>query len=377
MPGPLQVYLVPGFFGFVNFGNLIYFSHVREILETELASRGCKAVIHRCNVSPTASIATRASELLDFIRDTSSDEPIAIIGHSTGGLDARLLVSPGVNLGNGSDVEGIAARVKTITSIATPHHGTPMATFFNGLLGQRLLRILSLATVEILREGPIPVAMMAKIGATLARIRLPSSKSAQVLDHLYEDLLGRLPMTERDQIADFMADVVADQALVPQLTPAGLDLFNAATNERETTRYGCVVTRAARPSLRNRIALRLELGRHAGYAFYRLIHSVSGFADGDISWNLGSEHRSALLRAYGQEVVPSDNDGIVPTLSQVHGKLLFAASADHLDVIGHFDDESHQPPHHDWLTTCSHFNRGRFEQLWSSIADFIHNDEGS
>ncbi len=33
MSGPLQLYLVPGFFGFVNLGELVYFTHVRKFLE--------------------------------------------------------------------------------------------------------------------------------------------------------------------------------------------------------------------------------------------------------------------------------------------------------------------------------------------------------
>ncbi|MBT8495709.1 MAG: triacylglycerol lipase [Deltaproteobacteria bacterium] len=378
MSGPIQLYLVPGFFGFVNFGDLIYFSHVREFLDAELSTRGRRADIYRCATSPTASITTRASELVRFIAETAEgDGPIAIIGHSTGGLDARLVATPGVALDGDLDPEPIAARIESITSIASPHRGTPMASFFTGLLGQKLLKVLSLLTLEVLREGPIPVAYLAKLGATLARMRLPGSKSAKVLDHLYEDLLGRLPGSERDQVSSFMATVALDQALLPQLTPAGLDLFNASAVDRPKVRYGCVVARASRPHFRNRVALRFDLWKQAAYAFYQWLHALAGFNDNSISWEPSPEQREQLLGAYGEETRPSDNDGIVPTLSQLHGELIHATTADHLDVIGHFDDEGHQPPHHDWLTTCSHFDRGRFESLWTSVADFISTREES
>ena len=35
-----HIYLVPGFFGFANLGELLYFGHVRDYLKAELARRG-------------------------------------------------------------------------------------------------------------------------------------------------------------------------------------------------------------------------------------------------------------------------------------------------------------------------------------------------
>jgi triacylglycerol lipase len=36
------IYLVPGFFGFANLGELRYFGHVRDFLARELSARGQK-----------------------------------------------------------------------------------------------------------------------------------------------------------------------------------------------------------------------------------------------------------------------------------------------------------------------------------------------
>jgi hypothetical protein len=66
-----------------------------------------------------------------------------------------------------------------------------------------------------------------------------------------------------------------------------------------------------------------------------------------------------------------DGDGIVPIASQRRGPSLFDAKGDHLDVIGHFDDPDHQPPHTDWLNTGSKFDRPQFEALWTTVARFI------
>ena len=65
------------------------------------------------------------------------------------------------------------------------------------------------------------------------------------------------------------------------------------------------------------------------------------------------------------------NDGIVPTLSQLWGEVICAVTADHHDVIGHFDDPEHDPPHYDWISSGSGFSRNDFERLWVGVADWI------
>ena len=67
-----HIYLIPGFFGFVNFGRLVYFTHVREYLDLFLHHRGVRAEIHRVRVSPSASLKTRAIELANVIADTAA-----------------------------------------------------------------------------------------------------------------------------------------------------------------------------------------------------------------------------------------------------------------------------------------------------------------
>jgi len=74
---------------------------------------------------------------------------------------------------------------------------------------------------------------------------------------------------------------------------------------------------------------------------------------------------------------PDANDGIVPTRSQVWGHVVHAAVADHLDVLGHFRDAAHHPPHVDWLVSGSGFDRVRFEALWADVAHFLVGDASS
>ena len=80
---------------------------------------------------------------------------------------------------------------------------------------------------------------------------------------------------------------------------------------------------------------------------------------------------AALVEAYGACRAPQACDGIVPTRSQVYGRVLAAVRADHLDAIGHFDQPAHQPPHVDWLISGSGFRRPQFERLWKDVTDFM------
>ncbi len=71
-------------------------------------------------VHPTASIEERAEELLSAVyKQIGKSEPFHIIAHSMGGLDSRFLASPN-GLGEGE-------RVLSITTLSTPHWGSPLA----------------------------------------------------------------------------------------------------------------------------------------------------------------------------------------------------------------------------------------------------------
>jgi triacylglycerol lipase len=337
-----HIFLIPGFFGFVNFGKLVYFTHVRDVLEDACARERMAVEIHRVRLKPTASLRVRAGELAAIVQELApAGAPVHLIGHSTGGLDARLFTTPGVALD--LDVEASAQRVRSVISVATPHRGTPLAAFFASNMGQYALRLFSLMTITILRRGRLPVGLMARLTASLARfaVRRPSAP-LDLLEHLEKELIGTLPVEQRDLVGRFVKDVSGDQALIPQLTPAAMDMFDAATSDRPGVRYACVTATAAPPRMRTRLAFGPSPWKQATYALYTWLHGRVG-----------------------------DGDGIVPTGSQIRGPVLFEARGDHLDIIGHFDGPEHQPPHTDWLNTGSKFERAQFEALWTEVARFI------
>src|SRR5262249_49408256 len=129
MPERHRLYLVPGFFGFANLGELVYFGHARDFLTAELGRRGVLADVLVVHSHPTASLHVRTRDLLQVIVDTAGSDtgPIHLIGHSSGGLDARLLVSPGAALGDDLPTDLFAPRIRSVVSVSTPHYGTPLA----------------------------------------------------------------------------------------------------------------------------------------------------------------------------------------------------------------------------------------------------------
>src|SRR5262249_38263224 len=78
-----------------------------------------------------------------------------------------------------------------------------------------------------------------------------------------------------------------------------------------------------------------------------------------------------LRTAFGTLPDAAANDGMVPTRSQPWGEVIAAVRADHLDVVGHFGDPAHDPPHIDWITTGSGFTPERLGALWAPGGDFM------
>jgi triacylglycerol lipase len=370
--------LVPGFFGFVNFGRLVYFAHVRELLEREFRARGADVQVHRARTHPVASLRQRARDLYNVIATLPDDGPVHIVGHSTGGLDARLLASPGVDLGiPRADVERVASRIRTVTSVCTPHQGSPLVTHFVGIIGEPLLRTLSIMTAMFLRYGHVPAHLALRFARVLVGEQLlPNTPVHLVLETLEREAEvalreGCRTMEDEISIADFMTEIRAEPHLIPQLMPQALDLFNASVRDREGVRYSCVVARCPAPGLRTQFQVPGGIYEHATHLFYQWLYLRTAPLAVEFQVDLDHGQREIMRAAWGEVASRIDNDGMVPTVSQVHGTIVHAATADHLDVIGHLYEPGHQPPHHDWIASNSGFGRSRFEALWRDVAKMI------
>ena len=147
-------------------------SYFRGIPE-RLAAAGVR--VFQTSVPPTGSIARRSAALRDAIRAEFGDAPVHIVAHSMGGLDARHAITHG----------GLGAQVVSLTTLSTPHRGSPVAD--RGTDVARRLHVLEMlraiggdsAAFEDLRtdacaafnaETPdLPSVRYASVGATMPR----------------------------------------------------------------------------------------------------------------------------------------------------------------------------------------------------------------
>ncbi|MEZ4381281.1 MAG: hypothetical protein R3A79_08020 [Nannocystaceae bacterium] len=362
------VYLVPGFFGFANFGQFKYFAHVRRALEVELRARGLAPEIHEVRVLPTASLPRRAAALLAVIRRTWEEGvPLSIVGHSTGGLDARLLMTPDVELPSGGRVDDVAPHVRAVVSVTTPHRGTPLADKLASVLGQQLLRVLSAMTIHSIRVGRVPLPIMTRIADVFGPLGALVGAKGGLLEELYRDVLRDFTPEQARHIEAFFRQVASDSSLLPQLGASAMELFNTRCSLRPGLRYGSVVLQARPPTLRGALRSGTPFDQ-ASYAIFRALHTLTGSGAG-APWP-GPAQEAALREAFGAPPDPQANDAIVPTLSQVWGEVLACAWGDHLDVLGHYEGGSGDA-HNDWLRSLSGFSGADFGRIWSRVSDFI------
>jgi hypothetical protein len=364
------VFLVPGFFGFTSVGAVSYFEDVERVLGRALRRRGLQARLIRCSTQPTASIARRADQLRRQVirRGGLAADELHFVGHSTGGLDVRLLLSPGVRLSGDDSAARIARRTRTAVAVATPHHGTPLANDFLTVQGQTLLLVASaLATSG---HGRRTILATAKAIAMVARLDDWLGRQEGPLDRLAAALLRRIRFDRRDPVWRYLGEIERDQGAVLQLTPEGIDLFAAAVADHDGIDYACVVTAVPEPRLELNANSLLNPDYVALRALFRLLHGLAARPHPRYPGpKPGAATQRALDRALGLRVTPAVNDGVVPTLSQLHGRVLHVARADHLDVVGHYTLAGGRTA--DWLPSGAGFTPEAFEATWEAVAAAI------
>jgi hypothetical protein len=369
MTRPL-VFLVPGFFGFTSVGAVSYFEDVEQTLGRALRRRGVEARIVRCIAQPTASIPRRADVLRRQVLDSGGlkARELHFVGHSTGGLDMRMLLTPGVKIARGDSEERISRLTRTAISVSTPHHGTPLANHFITVHGQTLLLVLSALATSGQGRGAILAA--AKAIALVARLDDWLGRTETPLDRIAEGLLRKIRFDRRDPVWKYLGEIERDQGAVLQLTPEGIELFDAAVSDRAGIEYGCVVAGVPEPREAFEMKELLDPEYIALRALFRLLHALTARPHPHYPYPKPTKATQRLLdRGLGFKATPRTNDGIVPTLSQLHGRLLHVARADHLDVVGHYTLAGGGTGN--WLPSGAGFPPEAFEATWEAVAAAI------
>ncbi|HEY6460523.1 MAG TPA: hypothetical protein VIY73_10250 [Polyangiaceae bacterium] len=364
-----RIYFSPGMFGFGRLASYDYFAHLDRALTRALRDAGDDVSTWVVDVAPTASIRGRAARLAELVAATSDDGagPIHLVGHSTGGIDACLVATPGVRLPCDERALAWLPRLASVTTLSTPHHGTPLASFFTTVSGQRLLYALSLLTFVALTFGAPPLAAASALVAVIGRLDRALGLDLRVLD----DARNREVRTVLDAIGQ-------DQGAMVQLMPEAMELFATVTRDRPGVAYQCTASMAPPPSPSNWVrAITSPWGTISTSLFAALWGITSRFDERYpcAAPSAGEESEAFLARAFGRAPGARANDGVVPLRSQLHGTLVWAGHADHLDVLGHFDGgkprggANDEPSYVDWLHSGAKFDRERFDVMTRAIAD--------
>ncbi|WP_207213831.1 esterase/lipase family protein [Sorangium cellulosum] len=362
-----RVYLSPGMFGFARLASLEYFEHFIRAVEQRFRDRGRVVEIHVCEVHPTASILRRAATLARLVDESAGDDggPIHIVGHSTGGLDARLVASPAVRLpGNAHRRLGWTSRLRSVTTINTPHFGTPLAAFFATVSGQRLLYAVTALTVAGLKLGAPPLAAASALTAAFGRVQLGFFE-IELIDRAIESFIRVLDDASSRELRAWLKFLRDDQGAIVQLMPEAMDLLHAGLEDRPGLRYQSVATYAPRNAVRDWVsALRSPWGAMSAAIFTALSNITARLDEHYPCRSHDGSIERKLAQVLGELPPPDANDGVVPLASQVWGDLIWAGKADHLDIVGHFPGKG---GHIDWLASGARFNRLRFDAVLDRI----------
>jgi triacylglycerol lipase len=382
-----RLYLSPGMFGFGRLASYDYFVHLERALIERLHVEGREVETHVVRVAPTASIRRRALKLTELIASTCGKDagPIHLIGHSTGGLDARLVASPSVALAVAPEELAWRARLASVTTINAPHYGTPLASFFTTVSGERMLRVLSALTVVALSVGSTPLAVIGAFIAMFVGIDRRVGLDLKLIDRTTDALLRTIDEVRGQEIRAYLDAIKEDNGAMVQLMPEAMDLFLAGVEDRPGVLYQSTASMAPPPSPRT--FFQSLGGRWSAVSgiLFDFLYQITSCSDRRYPCgapDCSKENERSLVDAFGHMPDFRENDGVVPIRSQIWGRLIWTGYADHLDVIGHFGDKKHSaahdsPPHVDWLCSGSRFDAKRFGAMVDAIASGIASSTGA
>lgn len=381
----IEIYLVPGFLGFERIAGLEYFIDVPRLLERRLREVDIEAAVHATATIPSGSIRKRAAKLANEVaaRHDPSTTSVHFVGHSTGGLDVRLLLSPESNLVAGRCLRktmgkeaferytAAMPKVRTAVGVATPHYGTPIADLAVRLSFDALLKGISHAVRQPgIRDA---LALVLQPGVSLAAVIESLPAHLPFLEWLATAVFRNSPLAALGYLEGLGADVGA----LRNLTQEGTDLADALLLQRQGVTYGSVVTGTSQPAgpihadgpllyantVWFRAAWALAVLRDPDYGYAPRVNELQSTHDAD---------RAAGLDVGALTVDERTNDGVVPSASQAHETILGVFASDHLDCVGHFP---HTRPNgkkvSGWVRSGAGFTPRRFDLMWGRVAAFV------
>lgn len=433
-----HVVLVPGFGGFDALGQLEYYAGVTPVFERWREAHALARVsLHYFDNLPTAGVEIRARLLRAFLakrclrKEFEKGDRLILVGHSTGGLDIRQLLSdlrsdPGTPLefdcardamAAGLTYKSILKLVDRLVFLSVPQIGTNIADWVRthhlvvkplvemlwgamawpshlpraDVLGDLAMR-LSAWTEQIAGwdEPDIFLAARDVLAESFYQDEREPFRTARARAAHAEVMLWLNQMKSDWRIID---DLSSDKRLegpsIARLSPAERQAEKDWFAERgiATRSYATVGRCPFDPAL-----VRLDEGELRSVQSLRHCFTGAPKPHTDLTYRLlywlcsagPLQEEAPKLRVKrfdgdGDRTFEAwENDGVVNTASMLwpDGENTHIIEADHGDVIGHYDlkparareERRHQA--YDLLASSSGFEQPQFEQLWTEVFDF-------
>src|SRR5262249_52739955 len=213
-------------------------------------------------------------------------------------LDARLVASPSARLPIGKDQLGWIARLRSVTTMNTPHYGTPMASFFATVSGQRMLYAVSALTFIGLSLGAPPIAAASALVVAIGQLdRAVLGMEIKVIERTTDALLRALEPASNREVRDYLDAITKDQGAVIQLTPEAMNLFQAGVEDRADVVYQCVCAMAPAPSAARLARAMLSPWRAVSSTLFTTLYGITSRSDD--RYPCAGPDDQALARALG------------------------------------------------------------------------------
>jgi triacylglycerol lipase len=326
--------------------------------------------VHLVESQPTASIRRRAEGLVGEIGRTSqARDEVHLLGHSTGGLDGRLVAARSTVLGDPARLASARDKVRSVTTMNTPHYGTPSASFFATVSGQRVLFVLSALTVTALKLGAPPLALASSVVAALGRLDRAVGLEVKLLDRVTERIVRALDEAASRDLRAYIGHMRDDQGGLLQLSPESMDMFQTSVENNPNVRYQSTASYAPDPGVLHWARSFTSPWTSPSASIFTTLYRLTALQSRTYPCEpRGEKWQAMCIDRLGQVPPAGANDGVVPFRSQIWGDLVWAGQGDHLDVVGHFAGASKDSEHIDWLSSGAKFDRKRFDALMDAIA---------
>jgi hypothetical protein len=439
----MHIVLVPGFGGFDALGQIEYYAGVTGVFSdwrnaAAEGSAASRATLRYFDNLPTSAVKTRAAALHDYLakrearREFQPSDRIALVAHSTGGLDIRQLLSTlcdASEAGDGRPVDGgqedavrvadaaLFSRIKRLCFLSVPQRGTNIADCVKAHLGLvhlgvtsldeavRALHLNALASLERRVAAHIPennADVLLAVRDAYVETLPPQNASDGYAAALARAAFGELTGFLGNVSADFLA--IDDLAFTgPACTPARFDDERRKKERDRWARNGirtCSYATLGRPPFDrepstdgahvrslaelSRALLRGDDSNRTDFT-YRVAHAAcaAGPFQVDPSNDSATDHQRKNWKLAAWQ-----NDGIVNTASMLwpDGPRTTIVHADHGDIIGHYKRSPAVSPEevrtgranhsYDIFRSSSGFGDQMFERVWKEIFEFcVRSDE--